>query len=127
MTWFRRTHRPDEMDDRVREIAMRRARAVVKPVQKRVAGLEAAVPTIRVDLDRIAHQLRAIEERLDLARVDRRPDEDGASELDLVRQEHARIRVRLQLVSQYEERIRRLEEVVTALHGGDLRGPGGAS
>jgi hypothetical protein len=55
----------------------------------------------------------------------KRPDEEqlaaGRSLLDEVRTEHARIRARMQVVSAYEERLRRVEESVTELFDGDRR------
>jgi exonuclease VII small subunit len=53
------------------------------------------------------------------------PDDDqlaaGRTLLDDVRTEHARIRARMQVVSAYEERLRRVEESVTELFDGDRR------
>jgi hypothetical protein len=117
---------PDE--DRVREIATRRARSVVEGTDKRVDRVEADLAVVRVDLERISHQLRAVEQRLDAAAAgtDDAPaspaDPDGL--LAEVRREHAQIRVRFQMMSRYEERLRRLEDAVVKLYGGDLRGPG---
>ena len=55
----------------------------------------------------------------------KRPDDEqlaaGRSLLDEVRTEHARIRARMQVVSAYEERLRRVEESVTELFDGDRR------
>jgi hypothetical protein len=45
----------------------------------------------------------------------------GRTLLDDVRTEHARIRARMQVVSAYEERLRRVEESVTELFDGDRR------
>lgn len=45
----------------------------------------------------------------------------GRTLLDEVRTEHARIRARMQVVSAYEERLRRVEESVTELFDGDRR------
>ncbi len=117
---------PDE--DRVREIATRRARSVVQGTDKRVDRAEADLAVVRVDLERISHQLRAVEQRLDAAAAgtDGAPtspaDPDGL--LAEVRREHEQIRVRFQMMSRYEERLRRLEDAVVKLYGGDLRGPG---
>ena len=84
----------------------------------------------RVDLDRIATDLRSLEQRIDGLASGATPvtgDETEVAEarnvLDAVRTEHARVRARLQVVSRYEERIRRIEEAVVTLYGGDLRGP----
>lgn len=45
----------------------------------------------------------------------------GRTLLDEVRTEHARIRARMQVVSAYEERLRRVEESVAELFDGDRR------
>ena len=45
----------------------------------------------------------------------------GRALLDEVRTEHSRIRVRMQVVSAYEERLRRVEESVAELYDGDTR------
>ena len=41
--------------------------------------------------------------------------------VDDVRTEHARIRARMQVISAYEERLRRVEESVAELYEGDPR------
>ena len=46
---------------------------------------------------------------------------EAASLVDAVRTEHARIRARMQVVSAYEERLRRVEESVAELYEGDPR------
>ena len=45
----------------------------------------------------------------------------GRGLLDEVRTEHARVRARMQVVSAYEERLRRVEESVAELFDGDRR------
>ena len=52
-----------------------------------------------------------------------RPLAEGRGLLDEVRTEHARIRARMQVVSAYEERLRRVEESVAELFEGDRRHP----
>ena len=47
----------------------------------------------------------------------------GRGLLDEVRTEHSRIRARMQIVSAYEERLRRVEESVAELYDGDRRHP----
>lgn len=53
------------------------------------------------------------------------PDEAGLAEahglVDEVRTEHARIRARMQVISSYEERLRRVEESLAELYEGDPR------
>ncbi len=79
-------------------------------------------------LGTVEARLADLEQRLDDAAFDDTttpPDAErlaaGRDLLDEVRTEHARIRVRLQVVSGYEERLRRVEESVTQLFDGDLR------
>ena len=48
---------------------------------------------------------------------------EGRGLLEEVRTEHARIRARMQVVSAYEERLRRVEESVAELYEGDRRHP----
>jgi hypothetical protein len=124
------TPSPDELERLVRRVAGRRAREVIDVQKRAVDRVERDLGVVRVDLDCIASDLRAIEERLDAGTAGAAPvsgDDDANADarrvLDEVRAEHARIRARLQVVSRYEERIRRLEEAVVKLYGGDLRGP----
>jgi chromosome segregation ATPase len=53
------------------------------------------------------------------------PDDEALAEaaglVDAVRTEHARIRARMQVISAYEERLRRVEESVAELYDGDPR------
>ena len=53
------------------------------------------------------------------------PDDEALAEasslVDDVRTEHARIRARMQVISAYEERLRRVEESVAELYEGDPR------
>jgi hypothetical protein len=136
-TWFRRTDAGPDLDQRIRRIATRRAKAVVQGVVSRVGQLESGMTVVRVDLERIAHQLRALEQRLDAAASAPPPattaaeptddavlTDDPAAVLADIRREHERIRVRFQTMTRYEERLRRLEDAVVKLYGGDLRGPG---
>lgn len=123
--------RTRDLEALVRKVATRRAREVVEPQQQRLEALENEMAVVRVDLDRIATDLRSLEQRLDAITVGADPVTGNAVEvaeardvLQAVRSEHARVRARLQVVSRYEERIRRIEEAVVKLHGGDLRGPG---
>ena len=53
------------------------------------------------------------------------PDDDQLAEasrlVEEVRTEHARVRARMQVISSYEERLRRVEESLTELYEGDPR------
>lgn len=126
-----RGRRKVDLDQRVRRIATKRARAVVRDQKSRIDSLDSAAAVVRVDLEQIANQLRAIEHRLDSAvpiggAVVGTPDEvaEARNVLDEVRAEHERMRVRMTVALRYEERLRRIEEAVVTLYGGDLRGPG---
>ena len=119
-----------DLEALVRKVAARRAREVVEPQKDRLDALEREMAVARVDLDRIATDLRSLEQRIDGLASGAAPvtgDETEVAEarnvLEAVRAEHARVRARLQVVSRYEERIRRIEEAVVSLYGGDLRGP----
>ena len=72
-------------------------------------------------------RLAELEQRLRDARpaIGVAPDDESlATAIDLVevvRTEHARVRARMQVVSAYEERLRRVEESVAELYEGDPR------
>jgi hypothetical protein len=79
---------------------------------------------------RFSLQVGAIEGRLgDLEqRLEQAPllaDDSTTAEarhiVDVVRREHEQIRVRMQIISSYEERLRRVEETVACLYDGDPR------
>jgi chromosome segregation ATPase len=109
----------------------------VERIDKTIASLAPKVePYVKAsDLRALEHgrfslQLGAAEERLgDLEqRISDRPHTVGegtlpeAQELlDAVRREHQQIRVRMQIISAYEERLRRVEETCSALFDGDPR------
>ena len=73
------------------------------------------------DLEQRVHDARASGGQADS------PDAEalaaGRSLLEEIRVEHARIRARMQVVSAYEERLRRVEESVAELFEGDARHP----
>jgi hypothetical protein len=100
-------------------------------LDSRTAALEEAVAVIRVDLERIGHELRSLEHRLDSEAAGTAPPVTGSERevgearnvLAEVRREHERVRVRFQMISRYEERLRRVEDAAVKLYGGNLRGP----
>jgi hypothetical protein len=67
----------------------------------------------------------ALEERLQTGTfvADDASMAQARSLVDEVRREHEQVRVRMQLVSHYEERLRRVEQALAGLHGGDPRQP----
>jgi hypothetical protein len=78
--------------------------------EARLGGLQADYSFLRSEFDRMAPQLAALEYRFERLRsrvnVSDSDDEDLVVEAKL---EHERARLRLELASHYEERLRRLE------------------
>lgn len=76
----------------------------------RLGGTQADFSYLRSEFDRIAPQLAALEQRFEWLR-NRLDLEESDPESALVRAklEHERSRLRLELASHYEERLRRLE------------------
>ena len=110
----------------------------VKDLEAKVAYLERARTLETVERERRDAQFGTLEVRL--AELEQRLGEalparsdDGAAAVDgddlaaarrlvdEVRTEHERIRVRMQVVSAYEERLRRVEESVAKVYDGDPR------
>lgn len=79
--------------------------------------------TIEVRLADLEQRLADAASGLGDAPLDEQQLAAGRSLLDEVRTEHARIRARMQVVSAYEERLRRVEESVAELYDGDRRHP----
>ncbi|WP_309103257.1 hypothetical protein [Microbacterium sp.] len=79
--------------------------------EARLGGTQADFSFIRSEFDRIAPQLAALEQRFEAlrAQIDL-TDVDPAHALVLARAEHERARLRLEIASHYEERLRRLED-----------------
>jgi hypothetical protein len=94
--------------------------------------LAAAENTRVVEHGRLRVQVGVFEERM--GRLEQRLESgsfvaddasmaEARSLVDEVRKEHEQARVRMQVVSHYEERLRRLEEGLSALYKGDVRHP----
>lgn len=108
---------------------------LLKDLKDRVTYLDRARTMEASERERRDAQFGTIEVRLaelEQALLDARsrpgstpPDDEqlaaAASLVDEVRTEHARIRARMQVVSSYEERLRRVEESVAELYEGDPR------
>ena len=108
-----------ELDERLRHIEEDYARRLGE-LERRMGEVERESSWSANELARIAPQVSAFETRLeqqtqaevftgDLADVP-----EARQLLDGVREEHARVRARLALVSAYEERLRRLEARILA-------------
>jgi chromosome segregation ATPase len=82
---------------------------------------DAQFGTIEVRLADLEQRLRDARGHIDGTRVDREALDEAGSLVEDVRTEHARIRARMQVVSAYEERLRRVEESVAELYEGDPR------
>jgi chromosome segregation ATPase len=93
---------PVEQDAKTRMIQHGRMSVQVGMLEKRMGELEERLSTGRL-----------VGDDADLA--------EAHNVLDLVRREHERIRVRLQLVSHYEERLRRVEAAIESIAEGDVR------
>ena len=124
----------------------RSVRAQLDRQSKQLDKLDAAVTALRsewkpvnaearygvVEHGWLRNQVGVLEERL--GRIEERlgsgtfvaDDAQMAEARDLVqavRQEHEQVRVRMQIVSHYEERLRRVEEALATLYDGDVRHP----
>ena len=125
----------ERLDGQQQRVARQEQR--LKDLEARVKELDRATALDTVERERRDAQFGALEVRvadLEQRLIDAGPvstgigldDEqlaEGRNLLEAVRTEHARIRVRMQVVSAYEERLRRVEESVASLYDGDRRHP----
>lgn len=79
--------------------------------------------TIEVRLADLEQRLADAASGAAAAPLDEQQLAEGRGLLDEVRTEHSRIRARMQVISSYEERLRRVEESVAELYDGDRRHP----
>jgi len=108
----------------------REVRAAIKDIRERLVPMQRDISIRDLEHSNLRTQLATLEERLgpiEEVLSDGRlvPAEGDAAEaltvLDAVRREHEQIRVRMQVISAYEERLRRVEASVIALYDGDHR------
>jgi hypothetical protein len=101
-------------------------------VKEQLGPVAAAEHTRVVEHGRLRVQVGVFEERM--GRLEQRLESgtfvaddasmaEARSLVDEIRKEHEQARVRMQIVSHYEERLRRVEEAVAGRHGGDVRHP----
>lgn len=113
---------------------LKQIKATLGPVAARVEKHDEAVRQTdlrEVDFRRAMQQLAALETRVGAIEEDggavvaAMPGDAAASLrlLDEVRREHEQVRVRFQLISSYEERLRRIESMLVELYDGDRRQP----
>ena len=130
--------RGDSATSKLQERAERQ-NSRLKTLQETVRELKGTItPTMKaqhlreVDHGRAMHQLAALEDRV--GRIEEKlgaenfeTDDDSLREarslVDTVRREHDQARVRFQIISSYEERMRRLEAAITDMYDDDMRHP----
>ena len=92
----------------------------------RLDRLAARAKLLRSDFERIEHQLGALEEKVERVAREREaapvtadPDDiaDARTVVEQVQREHEQIRVRFQVITRYEERLRRVEELLDGQEG----------
>ncbi|GAB3357426.1 hypothetical protein [Modestobacter lapidis] len=103
--------RDRELDERIAEQARR-----VEQLERRMEPVERESSWSANELARLAPQAAAFEARLEQQReraevitAELTDLPEARTLVEVVREEHARVRARLSLVSSYEERLRRLE------------------
>jgi chromosome segregation ATPase len=109
-----------------------RLNEVVTDLREELKPLQRGDGLRNTDLRRMSSQLAAVEERL--GKLDDQVHEptghltdaetaEARRLIDEIRNEHEQIRVRMQVVSSYEERLRRVEIALLELYDSDLRDP----
>ena len=108
-------------------------KSAVTALGKRLHPVEHASRHREVEHGGLAIQIGVVEGRIGLIEERLRGGEpviaeedewaEARSLLELVRREHEQIRVRMQVIAQYEERLRRLEDAVVKSYQGDVRHP----
>jgi len=93
------------------------------PIEKRDAVREVEHVRLHSQVGAIEERLGRIEELLSYPRmaVSEGADGEAVEVLAAIRREHEQIRVRMQIISSYEERLRRVEASVIAMYQGDHR------
>ena len=119
-----------QLDRQTRELNDLKSK--VESLRKRLHPVELASRHRAVEHANLAIQVGVWEERLgalqELVRGDSYVGSDAEvsqarSLVEEIRREHAQVRVRMQVIAQYEERLRRLESAFVELHEGDVRHP----
>jgi hypothetical protein len=107
-------------------------KSTVATLGKRMHPIELASNHRQLEHGRLAIQVGICEERLGKIEEQLRDEQFAGEEsehaearglVDAVRREHEQIRVRMQIIGQYEERLRRMEDTVVMLYEGDKRHP----
>jgi chromosome segregation ATPase len=97
----------------------------LKPVELDSNHREIEHGRLSVQVGVLETRLNQLEERLGAGTfvADDAQAAEARSLVEAVRREHEQVRARLQLVSSYEERLRRVEEAVVGRSDGDRRHP----
>lgn len=100
---------------------LRNQGASLREQRRMTSSLAGQMATLRTDFDRMANQIAATETRIEWVRERVDPEVfEGTTEeraqarqlIEEIRREHAQIRVRFQVVSNYEERLSRVENAL---------------
>lgn len=119
-----------QLEHQARQIA--ELKATVAALGKRIHPVELASNHRELEHGRLAIQVGVCEERLgkidEQLRSERFAGDDAElaearSLVEAVRREHEQVRIRMQVIGQYEERLRRMEDAVVKLYDGDIRHP----
>jgi hypothetical protein len=119
-----------QLERQAREIAD--LKSTVETLRKRIHPVELASSHREVEHGNLAIQVGVWEERLGRLEerlrheplvVDAEEPAEARRLVDEVRREHEQVRVRMQVIAQYEERLRRVESAVVKLYDGDVRHP----
>lgn len=119
----------ERLDQQAKQVAQTKAtvatlRSTITTLGTRVRTVELASEhrerehrNLTIQVGRCQELLGEFEERLRQERFIAEPDEEAEARrlIDEIRREHERIRVRMQAVAQYEDRLRRLEAAVADL------------
>ena len=118
-----------QINDQNRQLA--ELKRQVEALRKRIQPVEHASNHREVEHGNLTIQVGVWEQRLGRLEelMARHPLSDvtdipeGRSLLEEIRRQHEQIRVRMQVIAQYEERLRRVEEALVKLYHGDVRHP----
>jgi hypothetical protein len=116
------------LDKQAKQI--RALQTALAAIEQRQRPMELSSNRRDVEHGRVTAQMGAFEERMgrleELVGTGTFVADDAAmaearSLVEAIRREHAQVRVRMQIVSHYEERLRRVEEALAELYDGDAR------
>jgi len=119
-----------QLEQQARQIA--ELKATVAALGKRIHPVELASTHRELEHGRLAIQVGVCEERMGKLEEELRSEQFAGEEaehaearslVEAVRREHEQVRVRMQVIGQYEERLRRMEDAVVKLYDGDVRHP----